>query len=110
MAALQSIPVPNNHSGADYLLPDFGGPRCLQASPISAYFTQHGRDGQLAAREIDIRTGRVTSALELEGWGARANGGYVQVAMERNDNVRALCWASAPLLLKCISRPLSRAC
>jgi hypothetical protein len=33
-AALQSIPVPNPHSGADYLVLHFWGPWCLQAGPI----------------------------------------------------------------------------
>ena len=46
--------------------------------------------------EIDIRTGRVSSALGLEGWGARTIGGYVQVAIERNENVRQKCWRCLP--------------
>ena len=42
-----------------------------------------------SSRELDARTSAVDAALELEGWGARRAGGHVQVAFERNDNVRA---------------------
>ena len=43
-----------------------------------------------SSRELDARTSAVDAALELEGWGARRAGGHVQVAFERNDNVRAI--------------------
>jgi hypothetical protein len=35
--AIQSIPVPNSHSGADYLLPDEGGAGGSQIAPYFGY-------------------------------------------------------------------------
>jgi hypothetical protein len=34
-AALESIPVSIAHSGADYLLPEFGGPQCPRKAPYN---------------------------------------------------------------------------
>ena len=41
-----------------------------------------------SSRELEVRTSAVDDALELEGWGARRTGGHVQVAFERNANVK----------------------
>jgi hypothetical protein len=60
---MQSIPVPNQHSGADYLLLHFWGPRCLHAGPIQILKIVGGRFCIGTPYSEHIRNGKSTILL-----------------------------------------------